>query len=416
MHTFLTFLLKSVFIIAIILSFPSCSLFEEEDENCKVTAKPLTNEDLTFPENAVYRGRGAAVINYLSSTCSDDKTTIATWKYSGEAIYDGTTSYTNAVPPALPFDQAASFEFLTSGTVCVQLAAWGDISPEQCKSVTVHRNHVWNRYHEDFPGGKSKQQVTMNIGGDIYSGFGMFNNWYQFDTTTFKWTPKAVIPNLVDFNAFAGFSIDGTGYLVGNNSKLYAYHPDTDTWTDKGTLPELVSTILNLGAFDVRSEYGYSVLGVSEGGKGYFGLGNQDRLFEYDPSGNTWTELTKKPVKGVLGDHSFAYNGKLYSGQYVYTITTDSWVKGNNNFNVSAGFSPGFAPLNGVMYGGLAGKTVTFNGESVTTLDLNGANQFVQPPRLLHGKGASTGHFIIFPRLMGVNGADETKVSYYLDR
>jgi hypothetical protein len=68
------------------------------------------------------------------------------------------------------------------------------------------------------------------------------------------------------------------------------------------------------------------------------------------------------------------------------------------------------------MYGGLAGKTVTFNGESVTTLDLNGANQFVQPPRLLHGKGASTGHFIIFPRLMGVNGADETKVSYYLDR
>ncbi|MFZ1806211.1 MAG: hypothetical protein WAU36_03260 [Cyclobacteriaceae bacterium] len=416
MHTFFSSASKSILILTSVLSIQSCSLFEEEDEICKVTAEPLTLDNLKVTENAVYRGTGAGTVNYLSSTCSDDGNTIATWTYTGEAIYDATTSYTNAVPPALIFDQSSSFEFLTSGTVCVQMAAWGDASAELCKEVTVHRSHVWNRYHNDFPGGKSKQQVTMNIGGDVYSGFGMFNNWYKFDTTTFEWAPKAAIPNLLDFNAFAGFSIDGTGYLVGNNSKLYAYTPGTDAWIEKGTLPELVSTIINLGAFDVRSEYSFSVLGASDGGKGYFGLGNQDRLFEYDPTNNSWNELTKKPTKGIIGDHSFAYNGKIFSGQYVYTITSDSWVRGNANFNVSAGYSPGFANLNGVMYGGRSGKTVTFDGENVTTLDLGGADQFVQVPLLRHGNGASTGNFIIFPRLMGANGSDEMKMTYYIDR
>lgn len=416
MHTFLTSAFKSILILTAVLSIQSCSLFEEEDEICKVTAEPLTHDNLKVTENAVYRGAGVGTVTYLSSTCSDDGTTNATWTYSGEALFDAATSYTNAVPPALIFDQSSSFEFLTSGTLCVQLTAWGDASAKLCKAVKVHRKHVWSRYQKDFPGGKSKQQVTMNIAGDVYSGFGMFNNWYKFDTTTFEWTPKAAIPTLLDFNAFAGFSIDGTGYLVGNNSKLYAYSPGADAWIEKGALPELVSTVLNLGAFDVRSEYSFSVLGASTGGKGYFGLGNQDRLFEYDPAGNTWIELTKKPVKGILGDHTFAYNGKIFSGQYIYTIATDSWVKGNDNFNVSVGYSPGFVPFNGLMYGGLTGKTVTFDGVNLATLDLGGANQFVQVPLLRNGNGASTGNFIIFPRLMGANGSDEMKMTYYIDR
>ncbi|MBZ0244894.1 MAG: hypothetical protein K8H85_03005 [Cyclobacteriaceae bacterium] len=416
MHTLLSSTFKCILILTVAASLQSCSLFEEDEELCKVTAEPLTNDDLTFPENAVYRGRGAAVVKYLSSTCSDDSNTHTTWRYSGEAIYDAATSYTNAVPPALLFDQSSNFEFLTGGTVCMQLSAWGDASAELCKEVTVHRKHVWNRYHKDFPGGSTKQQVTMTLAGDVYSGFGMFNNWYKFDTTTFEWTPKAVIPSVVDFNAFAGFAIDGVGYIVGNNSKLFAYNPGTDTWTEKGVLPELVSTILNLGAFSIRSEYSFSVLGASLGGKGYFGLGNMDRLFEYDPANNSWTELTKKPVKGVIGDHSFAYNGEIFSGEYVYTITSDSWAKGNANFNVSAGYSPGFAPFNGVMYGGRSGKTVTFDGANVTLLDLNGADQFVQVPLLRHGNGASTGNFLIFPRLMGANGSDEMKMTYYVDR
>lgn len=416
MCSYFTIRINYLLLLCVIATFTSCSLFGDEEEHCLVTAAPLTNDDLTFPEHAVYRGTGGAVINYLSSTCSGDGATNATWSYSGNAIYDEHTSYTTAVPPGLPFDIKSGFEFLTSGTVCVQLNAFNSTSEELCKEVVVHRKHVWNRYHEDFPGGKSKQQVTMNIAGDIYSGFGMFNNWYQFDTTTFEWSQRAAIPNLLDFNAFAGFAIDGTGYLVGNNSKLYAYTPATDTWTDKGELPVLVSTILNLGAFPNRSEYSFSVLGASMDGKGYFGLGNQDRLFEYDPGNNSWTELAKKPIKGIVGDHSFAYDGKLYSGQYIYDIATGSWSKGKDNFNVDVGFSPGFAPLHGVMYGGLAGKTITFDGVDVTPLDLEGANQFVQAPLYLHGNGASTGHFIIFPRLMGIIGKDENKMSYYVDR
>ena len=159
-----------------------------------------------------------------------------------------------------------NFELLTSGTMCVQLESGGRKTEQLCKDITVHRNHVWATHYLDFPGGKTKQTVTMTINGSMYSGFGMFNNWYRLDTVAFRWQEMANIPNLVDFKAFAGFSINGKGYLVGNNSNLYEYDPAANSWTTKGQLPELVSTILNLGAFPDPSNYSYPVLGVADGG------------------------------------------------------------------------------------------------------------------------------------------------------
>lgn len=406
-------LLKSIFIFCLAWSIHSCM---EEPEDCQVTAEPLTNDNLTVPEHVVYRGVGAPKITYLSSTCSDDGTTDASWRYSGEAVFNGTTSFTNVLPPSTLSDQPAAFEFISSGTVCVQLTSRDRTSAELCKEVKVHKDHVWNTYHKEFPGGATRLQVTMTIDGDVYSGFGMFNNWYRFDTTTFEWNPRASIPNLIGFNAFAGFSINNIGYLVGNNSKLYAYDSNSDSWIDKGTLPVLVSTILNLGAFDNRDEYAYPVLGVSEGGKGYFGIGNQDRLFEYDPASNEWTELAKKPVKGIVGDHSFAYNGKIYCGNHVFNIASGTWSKGTQNFNIATGFSPTFVPFKGVMYGGLAGKTSIFDGQNITAIDWNGASQFVRSPLQLHGNGAATGNFIIHPRVINASGKAETKMVYYVDR
>ena len=73
-------------------------------------------------------------------------------------------------------------------------------------------------------------------------------------------------------------------------------------------------------------------------------------------------------------------------------------------------------PFKGVMYGGLASKTVQFDGEEVTEVDLEGATMFTNAPTGLYGYGAATGNIIVFPRLMGVIGKDEVLWRYYLNK
>ncbi len=386
--------------VGVVLLYGLTACMSDEDKNCPITAQPVTEHDFTVPEEVFYRQKSGAEIYYIAGECFGGNAQ-AHWEYTGEAEYQN---------PSNPIN---SFEFVTGGTLCGQLHSGGGVSEKVCKEVRVLRDKIWGLDHEAFPGGKSKQQVTLTLQGDVYSGFGMFNSWYKFDTVAFDWIQQAA-PNLIDFNAFAGFAIGDIGYLVGNNSVLYAYDPSANSWTKKGQLPELVSTILNLGAFARREEYAYPVLGLAAGGKGYFGIGNQNRLFEYTPETNTWKELAPKPEKGQVGDHSFAYNGKLYAGKHVYDIATDTWTKGSDNFSISVGFSPGFVPFKGVMYGGLAGKTVYFDGQSVQPVDIGSANRFVNAPLGLHANGAATGNFIIYPRLMGSIGKEEAFMRFYL--
>lgn len=393
MNKILTFLILLLGILS------GCGLLGQEDADCPITAEPLTLDDYTVTEDVVYHNGVSGDLYYIAGDCFGGNG-ILEFDYSGE-VYEV---------------EGRVHEVLTSGTMCVRLKSGDRKSEELCKEVTVHRDHVWDTHRLAFPGGKTKQTVTMSINGDVYSGFGMFNNWYKLDTASFRWQEMANIPNLVDFNAFAGFSINGKGYLVGNNSILYEYDPSANSWASKGQLPELVSTILNLGAFDDRSVYDQTVLGVSEGGKGYFGMGNMYYLYEYNPATNTWKQLADRPERGKVGEQAFAYQGKIYQGKYVYDIATDVWKKGGDNFSVEAGFSPGFVPFKGVMYGGLAGKTVQFDGQEVTDVDLAGAEKFTQAPIGLYGYGAVSGNFIVFPRLMGIIGKDESLWKFYIDR
>ena len=391
--------LRSILALLFLVWFSGCGLLDDSDADCPITAEPLEDEDYTLNQNVAYHNNSGGDVYYTVGECFGGSAEYV-WDYSGE-IYEMVGN--------------KSFELLTSGTMCVELESGGRRTERLCKDITVHRKHVWARHYVDFPGGKTKQSVSMTINGDVYSGFGNFNNWYRLDTVSFRWQEMANIPNLVDFTAFAGFAIDGKGYLVGNNSILYEYDPATNTWTNKGQLPQLVSTILNLGGVG-RENYNYPVLGVSEGGKGYFGIGNMYHLYEYTPETNEWKQLTDRPERGEIGDHSFAYKGKIYAGKYEYDIATDTWKKGGDDFSVDVGFSPGFVPFKGLMYGGLAGKTVQFDGEKVTEVDLEGATQLIIAPTGLYGSGAVTGDIIVFPRLMGVLGYDENSWMYYLDK
>ncbi len=392
-----------VWLVAVVLgvSLEHCGLAEEAD--CPITLYPLTDADLTVTQDLYYRQVGSADLFYLPGDCFGQGAEFH-WDYSGEAIYEDLTYAAN------------SFEVLTSGTMCGYMRSGNGKTERLCKDVNVYRNHIWGVTATDFPGGESKQTVTMTLNGDVYSGFGMYNNWFKFDTITYRWVEKSAIPNLLDFNAFAGFAIDGIGYIVGNNSVLYAYDPNTDTWASKGSLPDLVSTVLNLNAFGVRSAYAHSVLGLAEGGKGYFGIGVMDRLYMYEPATNSWSRLADRPERGAIGDHQFAYNGKIYSGKYEYDIATDTWKVGQKSFTIASGYSPGFVPFKGVMYGGLSGKTVFFDGDRLSPIDLEGATQFVSPARNLYGGGAATGNLIIYPRLLNASAVVQLNNYFYLDK
>ena len=395
--------LRIIIYTIIIGLFSSCSLFEKEDEDCPITAFPLTQDDLRVTSETYYRGLVGAELFYITGECFGANADVD-WQYSGTGEF------------VTPGNSMNTFELTESGTLCGQLMSGGGVSERICQDIQVYRDHIWGLYHEEFPSGRSKQQITMTLNGSVYSGFGSSNNWYRFDTTTFAWEERAHIANIIGFDAYAGFAIHNKAFIIGNNSKYYEYNPEDDNWIDKGVFPENVSNLLGLGSFGVRTDFNFPVIGLASGEKGYFGIGYSTHLYEYDPSSDSFKKLADRPERAEVGDHSFAFKGKIYNGKYVYDIESDTWSVGENNFNIKAGFSPGFVPYKGVMYGGKSGVSVTFSDSGFEEVPLDGANKFTTPPTGFHGNGAAIGNYIIYPRLMGGVSQFEARVWYYMDR
>ena len=379
--------------------FILCGTGCDPEEPCSLTIYPLSQDNLSVPEEVFFRAQASVRLDFAPGDCGSNQ---VDWQYSGEAVI------TNAANPW------TSTEYITSGEQCVQIVAETQSSDWYCQEVTVRRNQTWGLYHADFPEGRSKQSVTFTLRGDVYSGFGNTNAWYRFDTATFAWEPRAAIPNLVDFTAYAGFVLGDYGYLVGNNSKYYRYDPAADSWTDLGSFPENVVNFLELGNFANYEEYAYPIVGLSDGEYGYFGLGRNQTWYRYDASSNTWSPMPDRPEDARIGDHTFAYQGKIYQGKWMFETATQTWLRSPENFNVDQGFSPGFVEFRGVMYGGHQLVTVTFDGDNITPVPITQPHPYTRIVGGLFGHGAATGNFIIFPRQMGGIGGDEASVRYYV--
>ncbi|NGM63228.1 hypothetical protein G5B30_15065 [Sphingobacterium sp. SGG-5] len=130
------------------------------------------------------------------------------------------------------------------------------------------------------------------------------------DTGPTEWVKSTVFTGDPRSNA-ASFQIGETGYIVGgllkNNTALKDAWSFSDAqWTSIAEFP---------------GEARYSAVGFSVDGKGYVGLGHNgtDALsdfWEYDPSDDTWTELTETlPTNAARsGAVAFALNGHGYVG------------------------------------------------------------------------------------------------------
>lgn len=228
----------------------------------------------------------------------------------------------------------------------------------------VNAQGAWTQ-KANFGGDARTYGVGFNIAGKGYIGLGqaneLKNDFWEYDPIGNTWTQKA------DFGGIArrwpvGFSIAGKGY-AGTGVRdvvpedifdppqiyehdLWEYDPTGNSWTKKADLP-------------ARGRWGGC--GFSIGNKGYLGIGlgaGSNDFWEYDPATDKWTRKADFPGGERFRATGFSVGNKGYIGIGVaspgnstpndfweYNPVTDTWTRkadfaGGGRIN-AVGFSIG---------------------------------------------------------------------------
>jgi N-acetylneuraminic acid mutarotase len=203
---------------------------------------------------------------------------------------------------------------------------------------------------------------------DLY--FDVLENW-EWDPVAEGWIRKADFPGSATAGAVS-FVIGDNAYLI-NGGATWQYNKPSDTWSRKATTP-----------FGVRD---YAV-GVALNGKGFVGLGDHDGTllsdwWQYDPAADLWTSKKKFPGTARTGAVGFAlYNlGYVTAGYhsansypastYQYDPVTDSWAQVASFPGTGRAYAVGVTgTISGLQEGLVAG------GESPTGATLSDAYAF----------------------------------------
>ena len=192
----------------------------------------------------------------------------------------------------------------------------------------------------DFGGVARHRTTTLNIGNKIYMGLGhyngagpniLFNDWWEYDPATNAWTQKANYGGGICYHA-AGFTINDIGYVgtgritpSGNTlvQDFYKYNPTTNSWTQITSLPGLPRR----GAVGFELG-GYGYLGTGEINSG---SGRTGTFYRFDPGNETWLQIASLPVARTS---SVAFSIDSYG--YVGTGNTD-WGSANDFWRYDPG-------------------------------------------------------------------------------
>jgi len=174
--------------------------------------------------------------------------------------------------------------------------------------------------------------------GYIGTGYGdgdvRFSDFWEYDPGADRWTQRASLPSAVRDHA-AAFVIGQRAYVVGGMTcqgencsslrEVWEYEPAADRWTRRADFPEEITTpacfVLN---------------GVGYVGTGYAGplaaSTLSTRLFAYDPQTDTWTQKADFPAAGRYRAVGYSLNGKGYlgtgiqsAGQTSAVVLRDMW-------------------------------------------------------------------------------------------
>ena len=301
-----------------------------------------------------------------------------------------------------------------------------------------------------LPGAGTDGCFAATVNGKAYVGGGVGRNTlYEYDPVSSSWTKKANIPGPMARAWSGSFAADGKVYIIGGDSTFggllddvwmfdpvsntysrkadfpggrrdgmfswtlrvgsetrvyvgggfdghviladfYEYIPSTDTWKKlPGGLP---SPMLFASTF-VISNKGYVTLW--EGGAFY------NQLWEFDPSGNTWTEKTACPAtargegigvtingRGIAGMGQTNFE-KAYTDLYSYNPSTDKWTMIKDTFPAAhSAWSCAFSIGNSL-----------YAGTGATLPDFNFSNKFYRYDMVFAGtdEPVQQSPFIIYP-------------------
>lgn len=194
----------------------------------------------------------------------------------------------------------------------------------------------------DFGGIARHRTTCLPLGNKIYMGLGhyngagpniLFDDWWEYDPAANAWTQKASYLGGECYHA-AAFAIDDIGYVgTGRTSAsgntlvqdFFKYEPTTNTWTQLTDFPGTAR----------RGGVGFSI-----GNYGYMGIGSDaSDMYRYNPANNQWVQIASVPggnrmsaVAFSIGNSGYVGTGELSSTGmastdfYKYDPPTNSWT------------------------------------------------------------------------------------------
>jgi len=138
------------------------------------------------------------------------------------------------------------------------------------------------------------------------------------------WVKKTNLP--VKKTSAVGFSIGNKGYV--GNTDLWEYHPATNTWTQKASLPSSSTQ---------KSENKFVAFSI--GNKGYVSIGATNEFWEYNPATDEWTkkadfpgEKRKNAVGFSIGNKGYMGTGingnrKIFKDFWEYNPDNNQWIR-----------------------------------------------------------------------------------------
>lgn len=192
--------------------------------------------------------------------------------------------------------------------------------------------------------------MSIALDGKIYLGGGYHgnnrnsNDWLEYDPIADTWTDKNPMPgSATNRSGGVTFMLNGKVYLglgIENFNSftaawsfltdLWEYDAVTDTWTQKSDFPG--AGVGFCGVF-VIADKAYIIGGIT----GKLGADATNKVYEYDPASDTWTEMADYPETYIKEPFSFSADGNGYiSGgtnsagrtdeTYMYDATADTWT------------------------------------------------------------------------------------------
>ncbi len=164
--------------------------------------------------------------------------------------------------------------------------------------------------------------------GKIYVGMGNssanYRDWWVYDIDTDAWTALAFLPGPARHHPFY-FNIGDIPYVgFGHGASIYRdfyrYNPGDDTWTRMTDFPEQGRVA---GQQFSHQGYGYVLSGDNQQ-HGFFPSGE---FWRWDPSDDSWSELTHHPGSSRWAPGSFVIDNVVYmmGGLSNVQLETSMW-------------------------------------------------------------------------------------------